>query len=73
MSYNGGIDFGLLGDYDALPDLDELGSQLEESLAELVAAARARAGRGAGKDGAKVRSRARTSRPRTSSPATKGA
>ncbi len=22
MSYNGGIDFGLLGDYDALPDID---------------------------------------------------
>ena len=23
MSYNGGMDFGLLGDYDAMPDLDE--------------------------------------------------
>ena len=27
MSYNGGIDFGLLGDYDAMPDLDELGQR----------------------------------------------
>jgi WS/DGAT/MGAT family acyltransferase len=39
MSYNGSIDFGLLGDYDALPDLEELGKDLQESLAELVAAA----------------------------------
>ena len=36
MSYNGGIDFGLLGDYDAMPDLDELGRDLEVALAELV-------------------------------------
>jgi diacylglycerol O-acyltransferase / wax synthase len=39
MSYNGGIDFGLLGDYDAVPDLDEIGEHLQSSLAELVAAA----------------------------------
>jgi diacylglycerol O-acyltransferase / wax synthase len=42
MSYDGGIDFGLLGDYDAMPDLDLVGDGLEESLAELLAAARAR-------------------------------
>jgi WS/DGAT/MGAT family acyltransferase len=40
MSYNGGIDFGLLGDYDALPDLDELGRDLGVALEELVVAAR---------------------------------
>jgi diacylglycerol O-acyltransferase / wax synthase len=39
MSYNGSIDFGLLGDYDAMPDIEELGEDLDESLAELVAAA----------------------------------
>jgi diacylglycerol O-acyltransferase / wax synthase len=39
MSYNGGIDFGLLGDFDAVPDIEELGDALEASLAELVAAA----------------------------------
>jgi diacylglycerol O-acyltransferase / wax synthase len=39
MSYNGSIDFGLLGDYDAMPDLDALGDDLRESLAELVEAA----------------------------------
>ena len=36
MSYDGGIDFGLLGDYDALYDLDALAEHFEASLAELV-------------------------------------
>jgi diacylglycerol O-acyltransferase / wax synthase len=40
MSYNGKVDFGLLADYDALPDLDSFADHLEESLAELLAAAR---------------------------------
>ena len=35
MSYDGGMNFGLLADYDALPDLDELTEGLEASLAEL--------------------------------------
>jgi hypothetical protein len=39
MSYNGRMDFGLLGDYDALPDLEELGDALKTSLEELVVAA----------------------------------
>ncbi len=26
MSYNGRLDFGLLGDYDAMPDIEDLGS-----------------------------------------------
>ena len=51
MSYNGGIDYGLLADYDALPDLDLIASGLVESLAELLAAAR-------DKPGARGRSRA---------------
>jgi diacylglycerol O-acyltransferase / wax synthase len=66
MSYNGGMDFGLLGDYDAMPDLDRLGEMVEEARDELVGAARAQSSNGAS-------SRARTSRPRTSSPASKGA
>jgi WS/DGAT/MGAT family acyltransferase len=41
MSYNGKMDFGLLADYDAMPDVDAFASHLEESLAELLAAARA--------------------------------
>jgi diacylglycerol O-acyltransferase len=40
MSYNGKVDFGLLGDHDAMPDLDAVGDYLGESLAELRAAAR---------------------------------
>ena len=43
MSYNGKVDFGLLADYDAMPDLEELGAMLEESLAELLGEARKRA------------------------------
>ena len=46
MSYNGQMNFGLLGDYDAMPDLDAFGEAIEASLAELVslAARQARAG-----------------------------
>jgi WS/DGAT/MGAT family acyltransferase len=40
MSYDGGIDFGLLGDYDALPDIDEISAGIRESLDELLEAAR---------------------------------
>jgi hypothetical protein len=36
MSYDGKLDFGLIGDYDAIPDLDALAADLEASLAELV-------------------------------------
>ncbi len=35
MSYDGNVDFGLIGDYDALPDLDELATDLEASISEL--------------------------------------
>src|SRR6202022_3909735 len=42
MSYNGGIDYGLLGDYDALPDIDVVAEGIEASLAELLDAARGR-------------------------------
>jgi diacylglycerol O-acyltransferase len=41
MSYNGGIDFGLLGDYDAMEDIDTLATGLSESLADLLSAAEA--------------------------------
>jgi diacylglycerol O-acyltransferase / wax synthase len=42
MSYNGGMDFGLLGDYDAMHDLEDVGEMLDDSLGELVKAAKAR-------------------------------
>jgi diacylglycerol O-acyltransferase / wax synthase len=40
MSYDGGMDFGLLGDYDALPDLDVVAEGIEGALAELLQIAR---------------------------------
>jgi diacylglycerol O-acyltransferase / wax synthase len=39
MSYNGEINFGLLGDYDVMYDLDVVADGIEDSLAELVDAA----------------------------------
>jgi diacylglycerol O-acyltransferase / wax synthase len=69
MSYDGGMDFGLLGDYDAMPDLEDFGELLRASLAELVAAAETGDAVANGKASG-VSSRARTSRPRTSSRAT---
>jgi WS/DGAT/MGAT family acyltransferase len=40
MSYNGKINFGLLGDYDALPDIDRIADGIEASLEELLALAK---------------------------------
>jgi WS/DGAT/MGAT family acyltransferase len=39
MSYDGAMNFGLLGDYDAMFDLDAFGEAIESSLAELVSLA----------------------------------
>ena len=39
MSYDGTINFGLLSDYDALPDLDDLAAALRGAIDELAAAA----------------------------------
>jgi WS/DGAT/MGAT family acyltransferase len=43
MSYNGGVDFGLLADYDAMPDVDFITHAIRESLDELLDAAKAAA------------------------------
>ena len=40
MSYNGGMDFGLLGDYAALPALDAVGHMFAAARVELVTAAK---------------------------------
>jgi WS/DGAT/MGAT family acyltransferase len=58
MSYNGALRFGLLADYDAMPDVDFVASAIEESIVELLNAA-----------GAGPSSPGRTSRPRSSRPA----
>jgi diacylglycerol O-acyltransferase / wax synthase len=46
MSYNGGVDFGLLADYDAMDDIDLVANGIESSVAELHEAAEAAAKRG---------------------------
>jgi diacylglycerol O-acyltransferase / wax synthase len=40
MSYNGQLNFGLLGDFDILPDLAYIGESIEQELATLVERAR---------------------------------
>jgi diacylglycerol O-acyltransferase / wax synthase len=45
MSYNGGVGYGLLADYDALPDVDLIAEGIDASLRELLDAARAAGGR----------------------------
>ncbi len=62
MSYNGGLDYGLLGDYDAMPDIDLVADGIGLALEQLLAAARgagtgtlastARSAAGAGPGGA---------------------
>lgn len=49
FSYDGGLHFGITGDYDSVPDIDVLRRGIESGVDELVAAARAaqRAGNGA--------------------------
>ena len=44
FSYNGRVKIGLIGDYDLLPDIDELGEHVRESIAELLDAARSGTG-----------------------------
>jgi len=88
MSYAGEMNFGLLGDFDALPDIESIGESIKAELAELVALAKdkqAAEARKASKttsqskpktarsNGKSANSRARTSRPRTSSRATREA
>lgn len=56
MSYNGKLDFGLLGDYDAMPDLERLAEFFQDSLDELLKASRA--------DGARRRKAAKKAEPK---------
>jgi diacylglycerol O-acyltransferase len=44
MSYDGQVNFGLIGDYDGLPDLEDLAQDLEASIDELIDAAGGRSG-----------------------------
>jgi WS/DGAT/MGAT family acyltransferase len=40
MSYNGGINFGLLADYDSMEDVEEIADGVSESIAELIKASK---------------------------------
>jgi diacylglycerol O-acyltransferase len=40
MSYNGNLDYGLLGDYDAMPDIEVVADGIKRALAALLTAAR---------------------------------
>jgi diacylglycerol O-acyltransferase len=66
MSYNGQMNFGLLGDYDALADIAVIAHGIESSLEELVALARATAPDGG--DDPASNGRARTSGAASSAP-----
>ncbi len=68
MSYAGEMNFGLLGDFDSLPDIDSIGESIKAELATLVELAREQTS-----NKNKASSRGRTSRPQTSSRATTGA
>jgi WS/DGAT/MGAT family acyltransferase len=57
MSYDGHLGFGLLGDYDALPGLEEIAEDLKRAIASLSRAAG-------------VHSRAKRTEPRTAAPRT---
>jgi WS/DGAT/MGAT family acyltransferase len=69
MSYNGKVDFGLLADYDAMADLEEFGTMLEDALAELLKEARSRTKAAASSNGVKKKSPGGAGRaPNTQSP-----
>jgi hypothetical protein len=63
MSYNGKVDFGLLGDYDAMADIEEFGTMLEDSLAELLKVARKTSKAAAKANGDKKSGGVKKSRP----------
>jgi diacylglycerol O-acyltransferase / wax synthase len=74
MSYDGQLGFGLLADYDSVPDLSVFAEGLEKSIAELVSAAESASARTEGNgskadqqegaDGLEVADPAKTSGPR---------
>jgi WS/DGAT/MGAT family acyltransferase len=45
MSYNGRLEYGLLADFDSIPDLEDLAEGIDDALDELLAVARGKAGK----------------------------
>ena len=69
MSYNGKVHFGLLGDYDAMGDLETFGNHLEHSLAELLKAASKKSSKSATANGSRKPAAARKSKSASGKPA----
>jgi hypothetical protein len=66
MSYNGQVNFGLIGDYDAMPDLESFALDLEATAAEALATVPAKPKRSRAKASASANgSRAVASEPRS--------
>ena len=63
MSYNGQMNFGLLADYDAIPDLEAIAQNIEEALEELLALARDAGSNGGGSPANGSGARSQTSTP----------
>ena len=61
MSYNGQVNFGLIGDYDAMADLDSFGLDLEAAIAAMIATAPRDRGHGEAADNGSATSGARSS------------
>jgi diacylglycerol O-acyltransferase len=83
MSYNGHLGFGLLADYDALPDLDAIALDLEHAIRQLAraagvrapakkAAVHAKANGRAGKAGGQTRPAGQTTPAKTGTPKRSG-
>jgi diacylglycerol O-acyltransferase / wax synthase len=62
MSYDGQLGFGLLADYDALPELETIARELERAIVALAGAAGLRGSRGAGGPRGAVGSKSRPAR-----------
>jgi WS/DGAT/MGAT family acyltransferase len=73
ISYNGKVEFGLLGDYDAMPDLEDLGQAVEDSLAELLDAARKNAAPARSDEGKKSTAKRRSAAASRSAAGTRSA
>jgi diacylglycerol O-acyltransferase / wax synthase len=73
MSYNGRLGFGLLADYDALPDLADVQAALREAIGQLARAAGAPEPAASGADGTRpAAAGGNARRPRRAARATGG-
>jgi diacylglycerol O-acyltransferase / wax synthase len=60
MSYNGGLDYGLLADFDAVPDIDVIAEGIQETLDELLLAAAGRTSKVESRASGEARPKARS-------------